>query len=525
MPDDHGDVRRRTVLGAVGASALASFWGCTPGPVPTPRPSLDQTVPTRKSPSVSTTPPSDYATRSAFDWAESRYEDSGSTSATNDSGDLAWGAAYLLQAYLTMYGATGDAGYLEKLVRAGYQVLQVRDTDRRMPDYLGRVQPVWSAESPYTACWYDVRDVNGKPLIRLRSLVQGAEVVAQVRPGSTPSTFNVFVESPSGTVRERFRELSLNPRAPRYAVSFLAASPTRTDLTAVDLRTRVDTQAEVFAERATMSRYRYAFGVHTGMITAPLAGFVATVRANSSLSRQFSGPAVDFLEAARGAIASHNPEWMPYSSRAGVYRYLRDAPVRGDGTPLPHNQYLALARTHLHLHRATGDPVDRARSKLMLQVFLSDLSSGLAPVWPYHWSSSAAYRGYGPDSDISTYTPSMKPQRGLEDTGHGAIDIECLVLGQALGMGPTNAQMTRIATSFLRRIVTESSTGGLASKNSFNVRPGLSKHDLAIPRWAGLAPWNQAIFVFARRLLNQLAPIKIGPQTLASIATLVAHRA
>jgi len=63
--------------------------------------------------------------------------------ANNDKATLAWGESYVMDAYVTMYEATGDTYYLDKLVTHGKGVLAQRDSVRGVTDYRGLSLPSW----------------------------------------------------------------------------------------------------------------------------------------------------------------------------------------------------------------------------------------------------------------------------------------------------------------------------------------------------------------------------------------------
>lgn len=70
--------------------------------------------------------------------------------ASNETGGLAWGRSYVLQAYLSMYRATGDAHYLNKFIAGADQALAARDSVRGVKDYRGLSLPAWRAAGNYT---------------------------------------------------------------------------------------------------------------------------------------------------------------------------------------------------------------------------------------------------------------------------------------------------------------------------------------------------------------------------------------
>lgn len=68
---------------------------------------------------------------------------------TNDAGTdwLSWGASYVMMSYVTMYRATGDARYLDRLIYLADGVLDQRDSVRGVQDYRGQSNPCWRSTS------------------------------------------------------------------------------------------------------------------------------------------------------------------------------------------------------------------------------------------------------------------------------------------------------------------------------------------------------------------------------------------
>ncbi|MCL6639592.1 MAG: hypothetical protein K6T80_07955, partial [Firmicutes bacterium] len=67
--------------------------------------------------------------------------------ADNESAQLAWGESYVMDAYVTMYEATGDTYYLDKFVTHAKGVLARRDSVRGVTDYRGLSLPAWRNNS------------------------------------------------------------------------------------------------------------------------------------------------------------------------------------------------------------------------------------------------------------------------------------------------------------------------------------------------------------------------------------------
>lgn len=77
-----------------------------------------------------------------FDFVINRGE--GYSQSTNESGALAWGESYLLEAYLDMWEATQDERYIKKFADHANRVISNTDKARDIKDYKGRLRMGWS---------------------------------------------------------------------------------------------------------------------------------------------------------------------------------------------------------------------------------------------------------------------------------------------------------------------------------------------------------------------------------------------
>jgi hypothetical protein len=64
---------------------------------------------------------------------------------TNERGELAWATAYLLEAYLDLFEATGQRSYLERFGVLARAAVERTDAARDVTDYAGRRRVGWSA--------------------------------------------------------------------------------------------------------------------------------------------------------------------------------------------------------------------------------------------------------------------------------------------------------------------------------------------------------------------------------------------
>ncbi len=485
-------------------------------------------------PTTATSPPSqpprsrpDFATRQAYDEAEATYrraQPGDVDAAVNLGGSLAWGESRALQSYLTMYEATNDVSYINKLIEASQPVLSARDDRRGQVDYRGLSLPAWGAANPYTVSQLDLSDELGTPTVRLVSAATEQRVMVDVR--SRPDgLFNLTVRGSSGLV-ENLNALSLNPLHPRYFVRTLRDDyPGPAACTATDLRPN-PVRGAVLADvtNVRVAPERYVFAVHTGMICAPWTRLAALLVRDPGLRRRFGGTADELMGAAEGALHVHESDWRQLSDKAGIYSFAVGSPVRADGTYLPHNQYLAVTRCFMYLYLATQNPLYRKRAALMLNLFRSDLSAGTAPTWPYHWSGSQPYRGFDERQTESVHSPRMAPQHHLEDAGHGSLDVEVLVAGWDAGFDIPSGLMVRLAATFLERVVRRQPDGSWRTAKRFNSSDNLAANDLAAVRWVDLSRWDRRVYSTVATLLNQMKPVPREGQVLLATAQMFSLR-
>lgn len=503
------------VLGVPAMSRESSTSGSTaPAPVPT-RPS---------SRPVPVGPGSSFATRRAYDQAEAAYRRAaGRRSIPADpGGTLAWGVSRVLQSYLIMYDATHDRSYLDKLVDVSEAVLAARDDQTGRVDHRGRSLPAWGAAEPYTVSCADLDGTDGRPALRLASTAVGPAATVAVRQHEL-DLFDLVVTDPLGH-SETVTGLSLDRGHSRYVVRVLARRyPATAGLTVADLRdSPLHPGLLRSRSRVSFMAQRYVFAVHTGMICAPLAQLAALLVREPDLAQRFAQPAGRLREAAEAAVSVHDADWRPVGTRRGLYAYGIGAPVRTDGTALPHNQYLAMARCQAQLFLATGDTSYRNRATLMLSLFQSDLgTSAAAPVWPYHWTGSPVYQGYEAGETTSVYSPRMPPVRNGEDPSHAGLDVDAVVAGFDTGLGVPRALLTRLTATFLTRVLRRGPDGGWSTAARFGSTTKLPPDDLAAARWLELARWDRRVAARVAALVDQAQPSGKDPQVLPILAQLV----
>jgi len=219
----------------------------------------------------------------------------------------------------------------------------------------------------------------------------------------------------------------------------------------------------------------YCYAVHSGMLAYPiadLAAFVATWRHRDALAydgETFAAKAGVYAEAAIATAAYHDDEW----NDAGYYVFRGDATFLAfAGKDQPLNQSNAMGLALLALHDLTGEAayLERAMAlaKRMRAMMTASPSGGL--VWNY-WGGP--YKAPG------------------EDISHAALNVEFAVQAARRGVVFTEADLDKIATTFLEHVYIDDSTfsdfigGGGVNDPGYRAQIG---------RWLALTPVRGAIY-------------------------------
>ncbi len=363
-----------------------------------------------------------------------------------DSGTLAWAESYVLTAYCWMYEATGDRAWLDRVVRRADAIFANISSRRTGSTRDGR-HPGWRT------AYYSVALVEA-------SAAPGNTSAATIRPDPprifdydaaskvTGHTYRLAVTAASAveitdtTAGQQLGAPELPPDGRITAIPgaavVIGGTPAPGD------RFRVTTQA--------LKPLEYV--VHDGMILTPIAQFCAaalgddmgaTSRGGREELARSARPRA--LEARYGAAARRYlrimetqliPKWDPYwrdvPGGGGVYIAQDDPAQRFPGATLPHNQYLALGRTHIALYRVTGKPFYRDRAERMARFFKSKLRLvGDHYEWNY-WDAAGAWD----DAEA-------RLMQHIEDSSHGAIDVAFAVDAYDAGIVFDREDMQRLA--------------------------------------------------------------------------------
>ncbi|MCE5252246.1 hypothetical protein LLG96_18755 [bacterium] len=175
---------------------------------------------------------------------------------------------------------------------------------------------------------------------------------------------------------------------------------------------------------------QYAWLVHAGMVTFPLARFVYLVRREPSLEMQFGDRARMILSRVRETVSCFDCEFVDGPSAGeGYYTGI-------NGAILPLNQMNAMGRTCVALWLATGDRYYRDRASALANYLKNRLRLD-SEKDAYDWS----YRVY-PDGSCE----------GSEDVSHASINADFAFQCCRAGIVFTKGDMKRFAHTVIRVI-------------------------------------------------------------------------
>ncbi|MEW6356034.1 MAG: hypothetical protein AB1696_06905 [Planctomycetota bacterium] len=187
------------------------------------------------------------------------------------------------------------------------------------------------------------------------------------------------------------------------------------------------------------------YQVHDGMITYPIAQFIEIVFNDPALHEKYKKKADEYLAFIDKHIREKwEPTWVELPDGCGAYVFTAHETQRFPKGLLPHNQYLALARTYLVLKDVKGAPhrdIYLEKAAKMAKYFKKCLrAEGDAYLWNY-WDP---------------YPEIPEVRRYVEDTGHGTIDIGfvCEACNRNVVFAPDD--LTRFGNTYADRMWNQS---------------------------------------------------------------------
>jgi len=234
----------------------------------------------------------------------------------------------------------------------------------------------------------------------------------------------------------------------------------------------------------------YAWLVHDGMLTFPMAAFAQTVINNPSLHNLVSDTggnfytttyfitiANDLLIQVDSTIDAHQDQWVnnAFGNNTGAYRFRWDATAQTflgfPGANMPLNQQNALGRTLVAMYNATGNADYLDKATRLANTFKNDLVYQTSPQ-AYVWS----YWGYQGSTN--------------EDISHAAINSDFALQCYDAGIVFNTSDMQRFASTFINNIYVEPLVvndwvNGAGNNNLYWAQTG---------RWVAFSRFNRDIY-------------------------------
>jgi hypothetical protein len=220
---------------------------------------------------------------------------------------------------------------------------------------------------------------------------------------------------------------------------------------------------------------RVVWLAHTGMITYPLARFAILVHKTPALGN-YSAKAHSYGRVSEVALKEFDSQWRyDPASGEGFYTFEKDQPdyesIAGAEMPMPFNMELAAGRAFIVLSKLTGQESYQRKVQALAKHFKSHLQTDTsgAYIWTY-WFDKGLLRS-----------------TSVEDSSHGAIDVEFAVLASQSGASLRADDLRRFVQSFFRYYRREWALGKERSKVS-------TQDPYALSRWIALSSADCSVY-------------------------------
>ena len=237
------------------------------------------------------------------------------------------------------------------------------------------------------------------------------------------------------------------------------------------------------ANKYSINKQPYAWIVHSGMITYPMADFAQLVIHTPGLQKElsFNGQSFIFvakklIEEIRATIAAHDDQW-DFDQK--VYCFRNTTVINHPLKVLPHNMYAAMGRTLLMMYIATGEAEYLRKVTGMAKYFYGHLiynPSNMSYTWMYGLDGST------------------------EDISHGAIETNFAFLCYRHGVIFGHKDMERFASTFKNMIYKKP----LHFSEYVDGSGILNKHLNAVGLWLPLSLFDKDIYHSIAEVFSEL---------------------
>jgi hypothetical protein len=416
-----------------------------------------------QSPSGSTAPtlPDIDQVVAAFEAADRACNGGKGCSDSADSGTLGWGESSWLRNYWEMYELTGQRRWWDKIIDHFNRMIA------HMTDHDGDGFKSWQTTT-YSVALIRAEALHNRGTATID--VKRAKLfdIKQAHQVTGHRYLIEFADGKTYIIRDATVSKVLSPRAAYESGKPVTVAPQIT----VTI-TGGPIQGDTFGIWTTAPG-AVEYVVHQGMVLTSVARLI-----EAALKRPADDPYHKKALESLGVIERHFLEgnekyWIDTGDGAGAYRFTPDPTERYPNRILPHNQYLALARTWLILADATGKEPYRRRATAMARNFKRALR---IVDGAYEWN----YWDWIEDG---------KPgHSGVEDSSHGSIDVGFVVEAARRGVVFDANDTRRLAKTLLDRMWNRSTTDP-----RFGSHVNTARGDaLPVKEWVGLCQWDPKV--------------------------------
>ena len=448
-----------------------------------------------------------------------------------DGSTLAWGESHLLHALVDLYEATGDVKYLREVARRGDRLLTHRDDRRGVTDGSGHSRPAWSMASKYVVAEGALVDASGTTVMALRSTPSAYNNLTRVTvtPAAerAPDRFSVFVTNAQFKREERFENLSLDPRDPRFAEKIInTPKPTHAARAGtftqhsnlVRVSVTAGGRAPPVAQELTLRPIPLAYTGYLGVIYHPLLRFAEIVKADP-LHDALMPSAERFVHAAEESYGDASRRLWREGPGSGEGYYL--CCERGESFPYdnvgePFNYLGRHTATQFALHRLTGRAEYRERAERMARLFKNRLKYDAARdlyTWNY-WYEPVTTTGWTPANSPSVNIPNLPATAAVEDISHGVLDLALVLSARAADVEFDERDVKRFANTLLVHVLNPQRNG--VRRRVDGSAGEYADYFPALAGWLNLAEANPAVYREIRRTVEAA-----GPDNLNLVAALL----
>jgi len=401
-----------------------------------------------------------------------------------DSGILGWKESRFLHSYFIMYEATEDRRWLDKLVEHFDRVIA------NMADHDGDGYPTWHTPT-FSTAEVLTRKLHNRGTAEILPSSASLENLCR---GKKPPYFTL--DTP---IVERIRDIEKGEqigdkeyvleftKKDRFVIRDLANwitvyesdyAPGKEIGFAPGFSVKIEGNPEIGDKFRIECRSIRTLGylVHQGMFLYPVSLFMEAVVKDKALRDEFADKVKEYLDLIENVIIPKNERyWMDMTDHSGAYRVCESRTERYPNKILPHNQYLAMARTYFVLKEVSPNPFYLDRTLKMGRYFKDNLHEiGDAYTWHYwDWIEEGEfYHGH------------------VEDTGHGTIDVGFAVECCRRGVLFDDSELLRFCKTFSGHMWNGSLENPKIGER-VDTKEGDAKPFIG---WINLAQWDPRIF-------------------------------